>query len=178
MVIHGAKDPPDGAEEEKMNPITAPQAPRGEISPHHERDCGQCTACCRTMYVRDLNKPAGVACKYLTPTGCGVYEHRWDVCKGFVCMWLRDHHGLFTENHRPDKLGLILVGKNDDDTGQTRFIAHEVWPQAAGGDEARRVVEFLGQFGPVRVVPASQPKNQVHDITLTVNGKAIEPAAA
>ena len=142
------------------------------------RSCGDCVACCKTMFVRDLKKPAGVPCKFLTPHGCGVYEHRWDVCKGFVCMWLRDRHGLFAEEHRPDKLGLILTGKTDPDTQQMRFVAHEVWPRAADTVQAARVIAFLRQFGPVKIVPAAQPKNLTHDITLTVNGKVIEPSAA
>ncbi len=162
-----------------MSNTSAPHAaPRGPSSPQPGRECGECNVCCRTLYVRDLNKPAGVACKFLTPSGCSVYQHRWDVCKGFVCMWLRDHHGLFADHHRPDQLGLILVGKSDDDTGQTRFVAHEVWPEAAQSPEAQRVIEFLAQFGPVKTVPAAQPKDQLHDITLTVNGKVIEPHAA
>lgn len=62
------------------------------------RECGDCVACCihpaisREQY-RDLGmprteaKPYGKKCVHCTGKGCGVYEVRPAVCKGYQCLW-------------------------------------------------------------------------------------------
>lgn len=75
--------------------------------------CGSCSACCKLLYVRELDKPACVWCEHALPgKGCGVYETRWEVCRTFKCSWLRDDN--FPDNWRPDKSGFIVreMGNN------------------------------------------------------------------
>lgn len=72
------------------------------------RSCGGCTACCKPLDAYDgiFHKPAGVWCKHCRiGKGCGIYDTRPSVCKGFRCEWLK---GFGEESDRPDKMRVIL----------------------------------------------------------------------
>ena len=70
-------------------------------------DCGGCTVCCTALPIEaDFTKPAGVACRHCTPTGCGIYEKRYAICRGFLCGWLL-LPGL-DESWRPDRSGILI----------------------------------------------------------------------
>jgi hypothetical protein len=70
-------------------------------------DCGGCTVCCTALPIEaDFTKPAGVACRHCTPTGCGIYETRYAICRGFLCGWLL-LPGL-DESWRPDRSGILI----------------------------------------------------------------------
>ncbi|MFW5653290.1 MAG: hypothetical protein ACOC0P_04520 [Planctomycetota bacterium] len=119
-----------------------------------ERSCGSCSACCISLYIRSLAKPAGEPCSYLkSPTGggCTIHGSRFPVCREFFCMWIRDKRGLLREEHRPDKLGLILTAAAPDEQGRQTIHAHEVWADASEQSEAKEVIAFLRQFAPVDV---------------------------
>jgi hypothetical protein len=63
--------------------------------------------CCKLLYVKELNKPAGKWCEHCLPgRGCGVYETRWDVCRDFKCSWLLREE--IPDSWRPDKSGFII----------------------------------------------------------------------
>jgi|SRR5665213_511720 len=71
-------------------------------------DCGSCTVCCMALRVIDLDKEAGRTCKHCLPgKGCGIYETRFEVCRGFLCGWrLVPQLG---EAWRPDKSGILML---------------------------------------------------------------------
>lgn len=72
------------------------------------RDCGGCTACCKTPDIDDpqLKKPLGEWCAHCSVgTGCTIYEKRPAACRDFKCQWLI---GMCAEDERPDKVGVIL----------------------------------------------------------------------
>lgn len=71
-----------------------------------KRKCGACTLCCTALAVPELDKPNGVPCKHLTPTGCGIYDDRPDSCRAFECMYLQGEGDLTT---RPDKVGAVQI---------------------------------------------------------------------
>jgi hypothetical protein len=61
-------------------------------------ECGECVACCvypaiREDQYRDLGmpptkaKPYGQKCVHCTGKGCGVYDVRPSVCRGYQCLW-------------------------------------------------------------------------------------------
>ena len=51
-------------------------------------DCGDCTVCCHSLRVIELDKPAGIYCQHCVPgKGCGIYETRFDICRTFLCGW-------------------------------------------------------------------------------------------
>jgi hypothetical protein len=55
------------------------------------RSCGGCTACCKLLPVRELQKPANTKCRHQTfAKGCGVY-HKPGMppsCMLWTCRWL------------------------------------------------------------------------------------------
>lgn len=68
------------------------------------RKCGQCTACCTTLEIPSLDKPAGSPCRHLKRSGCGFYEQRPEECRGFQCAW---SERLLPSSARPDKSGIM-----------------------------------------------------------------------
>lgn len=136
------------------------------------RDCGGCNVCCTAMRVRPLGKAAGERCPQQTAAGCGMYATRPSACREWYCMWVRDPGKLFTEAHRPDKLGVFFTAKMDAGSGRPRLFAH---PICEGATEERDVIErlgFLRQFAEVEVLPtrdvASAPV-----ATLTIEGREV-----
>lgn len=52
--------------------------------------CDSCTACCKIMKVRELDKPANVWCRHCRiGSGCGIYEERPESCRVYECLWLK-----------------------------------------------------------------------------------------
>lgn len=100
------------------------------------RKCGACTLCCTTMAVPELDKPNGVPCKHLTPTGCGIYETRPLSCRAFECSWLR---GDGDPTVRPDKTGAVMTledgGAGPDGTAVVMYTVP--------GDERWRRSKYL-----------------------------------
>lgn len=80
------------------------------------RECGSCTACCTWLIgeAYDSKFGNGVSCKYLTCSGCGIYEKRPTVCKKYQCAWSQY---LFPEEMRPDKCG-FLASVEQNENGQ------------------------------------------------------------
>jgi len=73
----------------------------------NERTCFTCTACC--VYLRidsqpgyttlydtgeDIAKDAGIPCRFLTESGCGVHAVRPQLCRKFQCDWLQGRKNL------------------------------------------------------------------------------------
>jgi hypothetical protein len=77
-----------------------------------KRQCGECTACCSVPEVPELSKPPWVPCTHLCGQGCGIYPTRPYTCQSYECQWLQGELG---EDHRPDRLGLIVDMINDTD---------------------------------------------------------------
>ena len=70
-----------------------------------QRECGQCTACCKTHGVRELLKKPGVWCPHCNiGKGCEIYSERPKSCQDFQCSWLV---GLGLLEYRPDKTGVV-----------------------------------------------------------------------
>ena len=56
-----------------------------------QRQCGDCSLCCKVLKIAELNKPKDVWCQnFLAGTGCGIYADRPPSCRNFVCRWLAD----------------------------------------------------------------------------------------
>lgn len=81
------------------------------------RDCGECTACCTWMIGEAYGNKFGngISCKFLKECGCGIYEDRPQVCKGYQCAWSQS---LFPEEMRPDKCGIIVSVESNEKVGQ------------------------------------------------------------
>jgi len=121
------------------------------------RTCSTCTACCTAIGVRELNKAPGVPCSDLVQIGwgrgpgCGRYDTRPNDCRIFECAWLQGH---FSDEHRPDKLGLVFWVALPEITPPEipeMMIAAEAYVGAA--KEHTWLITTLRDLIPVAVLP-------------------------
>lgn len=111
------------------------------------RSCGECQACCDVIAVKTLHPPKAnyEHCQHQCERGCGVYSHRPKECKDYRCLW---QAGLLTsEEHRPDKLGVLLDERVIQETGQPCVVIWEVRPGAWEEPAVKELVKFLRQRG-------------------------------
>ena len=74
--------------------------------PRANRKCGKCRACCTTLGVDELDKPAGVRCSFLNENkGCTIYQDRPEVCSAYSCMWLA---GWLRNKDKPNRIGIVI----------------------------------------------------------------------
>lgn len=84
------------------------------------RECGSCTMCCKTMSVREIDKPNGVWCRHVRDyKSCAIYDERPQSCRTFNCLWLR---GIGADAMRPDKSRVVLV-EAEDEAGGPKGVA-------------------------------------------------------
>lgn len=70
------------------------------------RTCGECTVCCKTHLVNELNKPAGTWCGYCEQGhGCSIYSKRPQGCRDFACAWLK---GYGEDKDRPNLSQIVI----------------------------------------------------------------------
>ena len=76
--------------------------------------CDGCTACCKAFEIKELGKPAGEICKYVTENGCSVHgtDKMPEECSLFECSYYRVKK--VNENLRPDRCGIIFEKVNDE----------------------------------------------------------------
>ncbi len=82
----------------------------GERPESDERSCGDCKACCNGWLAADIlghRMGDGVPCRFLRPDGCGIYERRPELCRSFVCGWLKVG-SPFPDRWRPDRIGFFI----------------------------------------------------------------------
>jgi hypothetical protein len=74
-----------------------------------DRPCGDCVACCVLLGIDapELVKPEGQVCPNCTGRGCGVYEQRPPVCRGWNCAWKRI--ASMPSWTRPEQLGVMFT---------------------------------------------------------------------
>lgn len=83
-----------------------------------ERQCGDCTLCCKVLAVTELNKAKGDWCSHVVKKrGCGIYETRPQSCRAFKCLWLSDAN--LPAEWRPNKAKFVMVGES-----QTGIVLH------------------------------------------------------
>jgi hypothetical protein len=71
------------------------------------RECGACTVCCTvpTINKPEIQKLSGATCRHCTAQGCGIYETRPPVCRGYYCAWRTVD--IFDDSWRPDRSGVM-----------------------------------------------------------------------
>lgn len=84
-----------------------------------QRQCGDCSLCCKTQSIAALDKPAGKWCEHCRPGrgGCAIYQGRPSECAAYSCAWLS---GLADERLKPNRVHAV-VGANLD---QTAIVVH------------------------------------------------------
>ena len=79
-----------------------------------KRECGTCSLCCKLLAIKDewLTKAQGEWCSHVVKGGgCGCYETRPSVCRGFECLWLSST--VSPIEMRPDKIKGVLTVTTD-----------------------------------------------------------------
>lgn len=73
-----------------------------------DRSCGDCSACCKTHGIRELNKPAGDWCSHCSSehNSCTIYTKRPPSCAAYKCLWLLT--GAGGEAGRPKNSGIVI----------------------------------------------------------------------
>lgn len=107
----------------------------GGMAEEPEPSCGTCTVCCLSLNIHEFGKQAGVMCQHCTGTGCGIYEERYDVCKGFLCGYLVV--AKLGEAWRPDRCGvLIMVLEGDKVPEEYKAANNALHFVVVGGEKA------------------------------------------
>lgn len=100
-----------------------------------ERQCGECTLCCRLVPVRELDKPANTPCKHQRRTGCRIHHQPRKgfprSCELWSCAWLvgepdilRPDHAGWVVDCMPD---LVRLRRNDDHAIIDEVTMLQVW---------------------------------------------------
>lgn len=77
-----------------------------------DRQCGECTLCCRLVPVQELDKAANQQCRYRQfRKGCRIYATRPHSCRTWTCRWLTDPDTLML--WRPDQAHYVIDGAPD-----------------------------------------------------------------
>jgi hypothetical protein len=92
---------------------------------YKEKQCGECSLCCKLMAIPELAKPKDSWCPHVVKKrGCGIYETRPGSCRDFQCLWLLDPR--LGPDWKPSKSKFVMV------TGRQKEIAIHVDAQSPG----------------------------------------------
>ena len=85
-----------------------------------KRSCGDCTECCVTLHISELNKPKHTRCENLCTDkpGCKIYSQRPTECMTFQCLWIQNE---LPENAKPNKTG-VMAYYVESQFGPTVFV--------------------------------------------------------
>ena len=81
--------------------------------------CEGCTACCKIMQVRELDKPGNVWCTHCSiGKGCAIYDARPESCRTFECVWLQTqrHQKPLALELRPDASHVVIYTTDNGNT--------------------------------------------------------------
>lgn len=80
--------------------------------------CDGCTACCKILKIRELDKPANTWCRHCKiGVGCGIYDSRPESCRVYECVWLQSQRGgkPLPLDLRPDASRVVIGVTNGGD---------------------------------------------------------------
>jgi hypothetical protein len=105
------------------------------MSDFSETSCGGCTVCCLALNITEFGKQAGVMCQHCTGAGCGIYETRYDVCKGYLCGYRQ--LPKLGDAWRPDRSGVLITILGPEDIPEEhRTSGHGMHFIIVGGEKA------------------------------------------
>jgi hypothetical protein len=110
-----------------------------------DRVCGECTACCTILAVKELNKASFQPCPHEC-AGCAIYDSRPRSCRSWSCGWLLGRVPG-DERRRPDKIGLIF--NRETLAGKSYTVAIEVWPGASRESTNAYLLKKMSQDTPI-----------------------------
>ena len=80
--------------------------------------CDGCTACCKILKIRELDKPANTWCRHCEiGVGCAIYDTRPESCRVYECVWLQSQRGgkPLPLELRPDTSRVVIGVTNHGD---------------------------------------------------------------
>lgn len=80
--------------------------------------CDGCTACCKVLKIRELDKPGNTWCRHCNiGVGCGIYDTRPESCRVYECVWLQSQRGgkPLPLELRPDSSRVVIGVTNGGD---------------------------------------------------------------
>lgn len=125
-------------------------------------DCGGCTACCKIMKVRELDKPANVWCAHCRiGSGCGIYAERPESCRVYECLWLKTQRmdRPMAPALRPDR-SRVVVGTTNGGEDLVLYVAPDR-PDAWKRGEFGRFVADMKRRGVAITVSCSEELHPV-----------------
>ena len=129
------------------------------------RSCGACQLCCGIFPLPILDKAENQPCKFLTPSGCGIHDHRQpEVCRQYACYWL-DHEEM-PDQQRPDRIGVIVTESGWICVGGEVlpiFVLNQSEPQSCRAPEAAAMVGDMVARGRVLLVICGLEMQIVYD---------------
>ena len=114
----------------------------------NQRQCSDCTLCCKILGVADLKKPAREYCPHCEINhGCKIYESRPKECVDFRCAWLL---GSIPEELKPSKTGVMITSLAMDLRNQGYLEPTKdyvlVYPENIGDEKKEPVKSFLNNL--------------------------------
>jgi hypothetical protein len=143
-----------------------------------EGSCGDCVVCCQWLDIetKGLSKKAGVLCQHCSGGGCGIYETRPNLCRGFYCGWrLIPKLG---EDWRPDRSGVLILSVEKDVPPQYSGAAIGFNFVVLGGEKAilrpgfAEYVSLLVSRKVAVYLSADSPKTLINDFLEPLAGDA------
>ena len=101
--------------------------------------CDGCTACCKILKVRELDKQGDTWCQHCKiGVGCGIYDTRPESCRVYECVWLQSQRGgkPLALELRPD-ISRVVIGvtnKGDDLVLYVNADRPDAWKRGAMGE--------------------------------------------
>ncbi len=107
-------------------------------------NCDGCTTCCKTLKIRELDKPGNTWCQHCKiGVGCGIYDSRPESCRVYECVWLQTQRldKPIPLALRPDK-SRVLIGT----TNQGEDVVLYVSPERPDAWKHREFSGLLAEF--------------------------------
>lgn len=124
--------------------------------------CDGCTACCKVLKIRELNKPGNTWCVHCTiGVGCGNYEQRPESCRVYECIWLQTQRlgKPIAFSLRPDKSKVVIGTTNQGE--EFVFYVTPDRPNAWNQGEFRQFVAEMRARGNVMHVSCGETLKRV-----------------
>ena len=134
------------------------QKTRAYVRSQIANKCGDCQACCKTLYLKaaEFEKPSHTLCQHACG-GCAIYDKRPKECRVFKCYWLTSQEAddPLPVSLRPDKCGAIFTQDTTD--GKLDLIEmhldgegnEDAWAYVRGmegrGFKVKRVTHYRGE---------------------------------
>ena len=128
-----------------------------------QRDCGDCSLCCKLLSVQEptLQKPAGKWCAWCDiGKGCRIHAERPGQCRAFLCAWAQ---GIQPAHLVPTDTRVVVSWTTDGKYPVAYVDPHRpnAWTQ---GDFGRWFNAMVSTLGRGIIVCGQQRKFVGHDL--------------